>query len=65
MNIKTDVLFKKYLCNKYKEYIDPNNSPCPHPHDYCQYREECIINALCMENEDCRKMRRNKIENTR
>jgi hypothetical protein len=56
---------KKYLCLKYNEYIDIDKNTCPHPGDYCRYRTQCIIHALCMENEGCRKMRRNKLENTR
>jgi hypothetical protein len=56
---------KKYFCNKYKEYVDIDRIPCPHPDDYCQYRQQCIIHALCMEDTDCRKKRRKEFENTR
>jgi hypothetical protein len=56
---------KKYFCNKYGEYVDIDRKPCPHPDDFCQYRTQCIINALCMEDADCRKKRREQLENTR
>jgi len=55
---------KRFLCQKYSEYIDIDKNPCPHPNDYCQYRMQCIINTMCMEDSDCRKKRRKKIEDT-
>jgi hypothetical protein len=43
---------------KYSEQVDTDKNPCPHPVDYCQYRERCVINGLCMERKDCREKKK-------
>ncbi|MCG6534979.1 MAG: hypothetical protein L7F78_09860 [Syntrophales bacterium LBB04] len=43
---------------KYNQEIDTTKNPCPHPADYCQFRDGCIINRLCMERTDCREMKK-------
>ena len=53
----------KLPCEKYKEEIDIEKTPCPHPHDYCRYRSRCVINRLCREDRECREGRRNKSDN--
>ncbi len=54
----------KFLCEKYKQTIDINKNPCPHPNDYCQFRTRCIINHYFKEAKDCTERRRKKIEDT-
>ncbi|MFO7760237.1 MAG: hypothetical protein R6V20_01305 [Desulfobia sp.] len=33
----------KLICEKYKEELEPGNIRCPHPDDYCKWRESCIV----------------------
>ncbi|WP_417909460.1 RNA polymerase II-associated protein [Candidatus Electronema sp. PJ] len=33
-------------CTKYKEKMDAAQALCKHPHDYCQYRQSCLIQFL-------------------
>ena len=47
-----------FLCTKYTQQVDINKNLCLHPADYCQYRDSCVINRLCMENKDCREKKR-------
>jgi hypothetical protein len=37
------------LCMKYNQLVDTDKDPCPHPSDYCKYRNSCVINRLCTE----------------
>jgi|GEM_PF-601496 hypothetical protein len=46
------------LCTKYNQLVDTDKNPCPHPSDYCKYRNSCVINRLCTERKDCREKRR-------
>jgi len=46
------------LCAKYNQQIDISKNPCPHPADYCQYRDGCVINRLCMERKECREAKK-------
>jgi hypothetical protein len=50
-------------CEKFKEEIDIEKTPCPHPQGYCQYRERCIIYRLCKENRECREGRIKESDN--
>ncbi len=47
-----------FLCTKYNQQVDISKNPCPHPTDYCQYRDSCVINRLCMENKECREAKK-------
>ena len=48
----------QFLCMKYNQQVDTDKNFCPHPADYCQFRESCIINRLCMDRKNCREKRK-------
>jgi hypothetical protein len=56
---------KKLLCQKYSQEVDIEKNPCPHPGDYCRFRNSCVINRLCMDSGDCREKRRMGADDTR
>jgi hypothetical protein len=59
------LLQKTLFCEKYRQEVDIEKNPCPHPVDYCQYRTRCVINMQCTENLECKEKRRKQVENTR
>jgi len=54
---------KTFYCEKYKERIDINKRPCPHPNDYCPYRTRCIVNMVHKEKHCCAAKEEEKGEN--
>lgn len=48
----------RLFCMKYERQVDTEQDPCPHPAEYCRYRESCVINMLCTENKQCREKRK-------
>lgn len=56
---------KTLRCEKYNEIVDIENNPCPHPDDYCRFRNMCIINYKFNESKHCKDKKEDKIENTR
>ncbi|MFP3982806.1 MAG: hypothetical protein ACLFV2_03850 [Desulfurivibrionaceae bacterium] len=53
----------KLLCEKYKEEVDPENVSCPHPEDYCKWRQSCIVYFSWKERERSEKKKKERENN--
>ncbi len=51
------------VCEKYREEIDPENVRCPHPDDYCKWRQSCVVYFMWKEWEYEEKKRREREKN--